>query len=250
MGYFLIIIGILFLLYYISAVLYAGIGTSIIWIWLLGGIVLLAAGVANLYLKKQGITFLIPSVVKWMFGLVLLTGLVLFIIGEVWIFSGIVQKGEPDLDYIVVLGCQVRGNYPSRALKERIDTAQEYLEKNPETIAILSGGQGTGENISEAQCMYDWLVRAGIEKERLIMEDNSTSTVENLKFSSQYITKESASVGVISNNFHIYRSVAIAKKQGYENVCGIAAPSRSILQPHYLVRECMALWKEKILKNI
>lgn len=250
MGYFLIASGILFLLYYVSAVMYAGVGTSIIWIWLLGGIVLLAAGGVNLYFKKRGIIFSIPSVVKWISGLVFLLGVTLFVIGEVWIFSGIVQKGEPNLDYIVVLGCQVRGNHPSRALKERIDTAQKYLEENPETIAILSGGQGTGENISEAQCMYDWLVRAGIAGERLIMEDKSTSTVENLKFSSQYITKEDASVGVISNNFHIYRSVAIAKKQGYENVCGIAAPSRSILQPHYLVRECMALWKEKILKNI
>ena len=230
--------------------MYAGIGTSIIWIWLLGGIVLLAAGGMNLYFKKHEIAVMIPNAVKWIFGLILTVGVVLFIIGEVWIFSGMVQKGEPDLDYIVVLGCQVRGNYPSRALKERIDTAQEYLEENPDTIAILSGGQGTGENISEAQCMYDWLVRGGIDGERLIMEDKSTSTVENLKFSSQYLEKETSSVGVISNNFHIYRSVAIAKMQGYENVCGIAAPSRSILQPHYLVRECMALWKEKILKNI
>ena len=250
MGYFLIVSGILFLLYYISAVLYAGVGTSIIWIWLLGGIVLVVLGSVNLYLKKHGIVFSIPSVVKWMIGLVLGTGVVLFLIGEVWIFSGMIQKGEPDLDYIVVLGCQVRGNYPSRALKERIDTAQAYLAENPDTIAILSGGQGTGENMSEAQCMYDWLVRAGIDSKRLIMENQSTSTVENLNFSSQYMEKEDASVGVISNNFHIYRSVAIAKKQGYENVCGIAAPSRSILQPHYLVRECMALWKEKILKNI
>ncbi len=250
MGYFLIASGILFLMYYNSVVLYAGVGTSIIWIWLLAGITFVVLGGVNLYLKKNGITISIPSVVKWVGGLVLATGITMFLIGEVWIFSGMVQKGEPDLDYIVVLGCQVRGDYPSRALKERIDTAQAYLEKNPDTIAILSGGQGTGEHLSEAQCMYDWLVRAGIDGERLILEDKSTSTVENLNFSSQYLEKEKASVGVISNNFHIYRSVAIAKKQGYENVCGIAAPSRSILQPHYLVRECMALWKEKILKNI
>lgn len=250
MGYFLIVSGIVFLLYYVSAVMYAGVGTSIIWIWLLGGIVLLAAGGANLYCKKHEIALLIPAAVKWISGFVLMVAAVLFIIGEVWIFSGIAQKGEPDLDYIVVLGCQVRGDHPSRALKERIDTAQAYLEENPDTIAILSGGQGTGENMSEAQCMYEYLVASGIQAERLIKEEHSTSTVENLQFSKQYILNEDASVGVISNNFHIYRSVAIAKKQGYENVCGIAAPSRSILQPHYLVRECMALWKEKILKNI
>ncbi len=242
--------GILFLLYYVMAVMYAGLETSIIWIWLIGGLLLMAAGGALLYMKKHEIVLVIPSLVKWIAGIILAAGIAVFAIGEFWIFSGIVQKGEPDLDYIVVLGCQVRGDVPSRALSERIEAAEAYLKANPETIAILSGGKGTGENISEAQCMRDWLVKAGIEEERLIMEANSTSTVENLQFSSEFLDEEKASVGVVSNNFHIYRSVAIAKKQGYENVCGIAAPSRSMLQPHFLVRECMALWKEKLLGNI
>lgn len=144
----------------------------------------------------------------------------------------------------------MKGEYPSRSLRERLEVAEEYLENNPETVAILSGGQGKGEEISEAECMYRYLTDTGISEKRLIVEDRSATTVENLDFSRQFLEQETDSVGLITNNFHIYRSVRIARKAGYHRVCGIAASSGPILLPHYLVREFFALTKEIVQKNI
>ena len=166
------------------------------------------------------------------------------------IVSGMFQKGEPGLDYIIVLGCQVKGERPSKALAERLDTARIYMEENPDTKAILSGGQGSGEDITEAECMRRYLEDSGIDSARLLIEDESTTTVENLKFSQKFVNAGVNTVGIVTNNFHVYRSVRIARKAGYVNVCGIAAPSRSVLQLHYLVREFFALTKELIQKNI
>ncbi len=143
----------------------------------------------------------------------------------------------------------MRGDVPSKALMRRIQKAEEYLKENPGTIAVLSGGKGSGENISEAQAMYDCLVEAGIEEERLIKEDKSTSTVENLEFSAALIGK-GGRIGIISQNFHIYRALKLAEHQGYQDVYGIAASSEPIYQPHFMVREAFAIMKEKLTGNI
>lgn len=250
MAVLLIIFGILCIVYYIASVMYAGFGASVIWIWLLGGFGFLILGITMLYCKNKGIVIRIPFTVKCVVktGLVCLAGF--FLVMEGLIFSGMFQKGEPELDYIIVLGCQVKKERPSKALTERLDTALEYLEENPNTKAILSGGQGTGEDITEAECMRRYLENAGVDSSRLLMEDQSTTTAENLLYSQKYLDTGSDTVGIVTNNFHVYRSIRIAKKAGYVNVCGIAAPSRSVLQLHYLVREFFALTKELIQKNI
>ncbi|NCB91211.1 MAG: YdcF family protein [Clostridia bacterium] len=246
----LIALGVFCLAYYTVSVIYAGFGASIIWIWLIGGIALLVLGGALLYIKKHGIVIDIPFSLKCILATTFVCVLGFFIIMEGLIISGMNQKGEPDLDYIIVLGCQVKGERPSRSLKERLDKAEEYLVENPETKAILSGGQGPGEDISEAECMYQYLVDAGISSERLLMESQSTTTVENLKNSQLLLNEEQSTVGIVTNNFHVYRSIRLAKKFGYVQVCGIAAPSGSVLQLHFMVREFFALTKELVQKNI
>jgi uncharacterized SAM-binding protein YcdF (DUF218 family) len=94
------------------------------------------------------------------------------------------------------------------------------------------------------------LVLLGIEKDRLILEEKSTSTQENLMFSSRLAPVKEAATGLVTQNFHLYRSLRLAKKQGYENLCGIAAPSDWLYQPHFLLRESFALVKEKLSGNI
>ena len=105
-----------------------------------------------------------------------------------------------NLEYIIVLGAHVQGTRLTLALLERTRRALQYLEENPETKAVLSGGQGEGEDISEAQAMCNYLVEHGIDRERLILEGRSTSTTENLKFSLEIIGLDH-SVGVVTNNF-------------------------------------------------
>lgn len=239
-----VILGIACLIYY---VLMLAVGMDFSFVWLLGGIALAGSGIWMRWAASRGKH--LPAGVKVTACVILSAGLLLFLAIEGRILSCMTEKGSPDLDYVIVLGAQVRGNVPSKALQKRIAKAEAYLKENQGTIAVLSGGQGKGEEISEAQAMYDCLVEAGIEKERLMMENRSTNTVENLEFSARLIGKD-AEVGLISQNFHIYRALKLAKHQGYQNVCGIAAPSEALYQPHFMVREAFAIVKEKLTGNI
>ena len=138
-------------------------------------------------------------------------------------------KRTPDKDAtVVVLGCQVRGNNPSLMLRKRIDAAFDYLGMKPQAKCVVSGGKGKGENISEAECIRDRLVRLyGIDEERIILEDRSKSTEENLINSMQIIGDPGASVGIITNSFHEYRAMLIAEYIGYENAGPVPATGRS-----------------------
>lgn len=93
------------------------------------------------------------------------------------------MRKHPNLEYIIVLGAHVEGTRLTKALLERTRRALQYMEENPETKAVLSGGKGDGESITEAQAMCNYLVEHGIDRERLILEEKSTNTTENLKFS-------------------------------------------------------------------
>lgn len=122
---------------------------------------------------------------------------------------------DKNTEYIFVLGCQVNGSKPGTFLKKRIDKAFEYMCKYPNSKAILTGGKGKDEDISEALCMYNELTKMGIDEKRLIIEDKSINTRENIKFSYELIKSEDPyEVTIISNDFHIYRASQFAKKLG------------------------------------
>ena len=148
---------------------------------------------------------------------------------------------DPEADYLIVLGCQVRGTVPSRMLRQRIDAAADYLRTYPDAIAIVSGGMGPGEDITEAQCMYDCLIAAGIEPERILMEDRATSTSENLRFSLELM--ESDSVAIVSNEFHLYRAGQMARQLGLSPALIPASTEYPILLASYTLREILAVWK-------
>lgn len=154
-----------------------------------------------------------------------------------------------NLEYIIVLGAHVQGTRLTLALLERTRRALQYLEENPETKAVLSGGQGEGEDISEAQAMCNYLVEHGIDRERLILEGCSTSTTENLKFSLEIIGLDH-SVGVVTNNFHVFRGTAIGKKCGCKEIYPIPSRYRSWRLLIYIPREILAIIKDKIMGNL
>ena len=148
----------------------------------------------------------------------------------------------------IVLGCRVYGERASQSLRERLEAAYEYLVEHPEADCVVSGGKGDGEDISEAECMYRWLVEKGIEPSRIYKEDQSTSTEENIAFSKEVMEENGLfqKVVIISNEYHIFRAGMIADDHGL--VWGAkAARTASWLFPTYYVRELYAILAEWIL---
>lgn len=181
---------------------------------------------------------------------VLALGCLFFLAVEGCILKGMKQEDPGELDCLILLGAQVRGKTPSRALYRRIERAAGYLRAHPRTFAILSGGQGPGEEITEAQAMERALLQAGIERERLMKEESSTSTLENLRFSKKLLEGTQARVGIVTSRFHLFRALGLAQKLGYRGVVGLGASCEPVYLPHYLVREFFALLKEKLSGNL
>lgn len=156
--------------------------------------------------------------------------------------------GEPDesCQYMVVLGCMVRPDGPSVSLQNRIDAAYDYLTAHPEVIAVVSGGQGKDEPMSEAQCMYEQLVAMGIEPDRVWVEDQATSTWSNLQYSLALIEEKTGTrpttVGLLSSEYHLFRASLQASSLGLDTV-GIPAkttlPSQAL---NHFLREVAGVW--------
>ena len=199
---------------------------------------------------KIGLLTVVPAWLKYMTIVLVLIGLTCFLIVEGFIISGFNESGEKNLDYIVVLGAQLKNSGPSRVLRMRLDKAYDYLVENPDTIVIVSGGQGSNEPDTEAEGMKTYLVSKGIEHERIIKEDRSTSTVENVTYSRSFLDASNDKVGIVTSNFHVFRAIKLAKKAGYQNVCGIAAPSYPFLQPNNMLREFVGIVKDFVFGNM
>ena len=177
-------------------------------------------------------------------------GIGVFVLTEALIFSGFFADGREGLDYIIVLGAQVKENGPSYVLQKRLDAAYAYLKDNPNTVVIVSGGQGSNEPATEARCMYDYLTEKGIEPERILMEEASENTVQNIRYSMKLFDWENASVGIVSNNFHVFRGVHLARAAGCREVCGIAAGSHPFYLPNNMLREFFGVVKDFLTGNL
>lgn len=243
-----LILGIICLLYYLVITIYAGINTSFAWFWLLAGAGCIVFGLALNYIVKHGIK--IPLFIKCIFAAGVFAAASLFIILEGLIISSSSKKADAGADYLIVLGAQVRGTVVSKSLQKRLDAAYIYLTDNPDTVAIVSGGKGSGENISEAEAMKNYLTAKGISPSRIIMEDKSTNTEENIRFSRKFFKKENPKVVIVTNNFHVFRAVKIAHKQGIGSAQGLAAPSDIILLINYYIREAAGVLKDFLYGNI
>lgn len=229
-------------------------------IWLLGAAVLYVWGGYLRYRSLHPDGFSVPVWMSVILGVVLAVGILSFSVTEGKIIHGMTSEPEEELDYLIVLGAQVKKTVPSKALGLRLQKACEYLKEHSQTKVVLSGGQGSGEEIAEAECMYRYLTEHGIPEERLLKEECSTTTRENLMYSArvladsrQEVTTETvlgSKIGLVSNNFHIYRALLLAEKFGYRKVYGVPAASDWKLQIHYMVREYFAVLKAKIRGDI
>ena len=170
--------------------------------------------------------------------LVIVTAVVVTVLAETFLMIRSAYHAPPENTTAVVLGCSVKGTKPSRILEERIDAAYEYLSENKDAVCILSGGQGPGEDITEAQCMYDVLTGRGIDKKRLILEERSTTTEENLKYTREILKDRglAMTVTLITSEFHEYRANQMAGKLGIESY-STPAHTFFVYFPTYYVRE-------------
>ena len=163
---------------------------------------------------------------------------------------GFKNNDEQKLDYLIVLGSHVTKDGPALATTYRLDTAYDYLKNNEGTICIITGGMGNNEHDSEARVMGDYILNKGLESNRLILEEEASTTYENFLFSSKYMDIENDNIGIVTNNFHIYRSMQIAKKQGYKNIYGLPAYSLPINLLSNCLRESFALIVYKLTGRI
>lgn len=243
-----IIMGILSLLYFAAYAALTGLTNRFTYVWLLLGIFLLLVSIFQRPLWNW-----IKALPRWIrISAFSIAGICIlaFLIAEGICIGYSVRRPEPGADYVIVLGAQVRGGKPSYNLARRLDAAYDYLTENPDTTAILSGGKGPGEEISEAQAMAEYLAEKGIPAERMILEDQSRNTDENIRFSREKADLEDAHVVVVTNNFHVFRGVMIAKKQGLNHVEGLGAEIMWFTIPNLYLREGVAILKYAICRQI
>ncbi len=160
------------------------------------------------------------------------------------------RGGEESPEVIIVLGAGLRGSQPSLILQSRIDRAYEYLTDNPEAVCIASGGQGPDEEISEAQCIYQHLVARGIDSRRILLEENSTSTWENFRFSLEILEEKgikTEKIGVVSSEFHLFRAGIFARKCGIDPVGIPAETPWFTLKLNYFLREAAGIWHHLLI---
>lgn len=241
------VLGITCLLYCLSIALFMGYGTTFFLIW---GAAAAVFGGLSFLLSHRNFLEKIPKWIKIIFVIGCILGVLLFAVVEGLILSRFNEQASPGADYLIVLGAQWKQNGPSYVLQKRLDAAVTYLEDNPETIVIVSGGQGSNEPISEAEGMRGYLVQAGIAQERILMEDQSTNTYQNLILSGQLLDKENDKVVLVTNNFHVFRAVQIAEKQGYMHIEGQTAPSFPAMIPNNLLREFLGVMKDFLTGNM
>lgn len=230
--------------YYVFAASYAGISSAFLSFWLMAAAGFAILTILTILHKRKGIFNAVPRWVKIAVSVVIIIGVIIFISMECLIISKMHDTVEEDVDYVIVLGAQVRGERITKSLAKRLDAAYEYLTKHSEAKVICTGGQGTGEDISEAFAEKRYLMEKGISEDRIILEDKSTSTYENLKFSMDIIGDKTVRIAIVTNNFHVYRATMLGRHAGFENVQGIAALSDNRLLLNYMVREGLALFKE------
>lgn len=185
-------------------------------------------------------------ILRRIFTFVLCIGLLVCGITEAIIINASFGDPKESCEYVVVLGAKVRPDGPSVSLMDRIRAANDYLTEHPDVIAVVSGGKGEDEPMTEAQCMYNELVELGISPERIWMEEKATSTWENLNFSLDLIEAKTGTrpdkIGLLSSEYHLFRASLFADACGVESVGIPAKTSRLSQRINHFMREVAGVW--------
>lgn len=195
--------------------------------------------------RKGGITITkIRKSKRWFYFLssLLLIAIIYVAIIHTLIMNTANQPAYEDAPYLIVLGAKVNGEEMSLALSNRANTALEYLHHSPNTKVIVTGGKGAGEQISEAEAVRRFLIQHQIDAERILTEEQSTTTYENLLFAQRLMDSSNAKVVIASNDFHLLRALTIAERLGMD-ASPLAAPTPTVVKLKLYIREYLAFAK-------
>lgn len=184
--------------------------------------------------------------------ILLVVGMIIFITVEGMIIM-YPKKSIEKSDYILILGAGIRGENLTTTLRDRLNTAIKYMNKtNFKGDIIVSGGQGPGESITEAEAMKRYLVKEGINDDKIILEDKSANTFENFKYTKEKLKDlgkddiSNTNIIAITTDFHVLRSNIIAKRNGYENINFYSSNTKWYLIPSMYAREFFAFFKSLV----
>ena len=168
----------------------------------------------------------------------------IFLVCGILMGTSIKRAEDVEADALIVLGAALHGDRVTWVLSNRLDTAADYLKEHPACVAIVSGGQGSGEDIPEAVGMQQYLIRVhGIPESRILDEDRSTSTLENFAFSKALIDRHfdtPVKIAYVTTDFHVFRAGRVAKSTGL-NAEGIASPDVWYIRINNFLRECVGI---------
>ena len=206
-------------------------------------------GVILFYILMPLVGLKFPFFAKWatrIFSVILILGLLVCGATEAVIIFHSFGTPERETPYLLVLGAKVNKKGPSVSLWDRIYAAHDYLEAHPDVIAVVSGGQGKDEPMSEALCMYKNLVQLGIDPERILMEDQATSTWENLHFSLDLLESKfgqrPTELAVLSSEYHLFRASHFTKACHVDFIGIPAHTSRFSQKINHFMREVAGVW--------
>ena len=188
----------------------------------------------------------LPAVLWKIVVILTCVGLASFCFVESFIIRSARTDADDRRDYLIVLGAAVYGDQPSLTLVRRMEGAMDYLDRYPDSIAIVSGGMGPGETVTEGQAMYDYMTAHGVDPTRILIEDKATSTEENLLNSFAIIRQCSGEpqgkVAIVSSAYHLYRAKLFAQKLGVPDAAGVAAPwGYFFVMLNYFIREAFGV---------
>lgn len=191
-----------------------------------------------------------PIITNQVYRRIFFIGMFVFILSFVGVEAAIILNSYQDerinTDYVFILGAGVDGDTVSLTLKERLDKGMEYLRFNPDSKVVVTGGKGFNTEISEAHAMKVYLINKGLQKDRIIMEDKSTSTMENFKYSKEILNQDKSNsineITVITSDFHMMRSKMLASRNGFK-AYGITCKTPMIVRVNSYIREYFAVIK-------
>ncbi len=201
------------------------------------GLGLMGLGISEYYFHLPIFTML-PIQIKILLGIM--------VMGFSFSFIAFILKC---FEVIVVFGAGLFQDVISRSLKVRLDKAYQLAIQCPLAIIIVTGGQGKNETVSEALAMADYLIQKGIASERIILEDQSTTSYENLVYALKKYDFRQQKTALVSNQFHLYRIEKLAKKLGIQGV-GVSGYLHSVALPVFYTREYFALLKAYLTRKI